>query len=210
MKPSGTKSFLVQCRRGEILTLRWDHVDLARECLRLPDSKSGAKVVQIGAPAREILANLPRDPSGYVIAAPGRWRLPKKRKLAPPDTAAGLVLESGGSPSPAIEDRRSTGKPLFDLETPWRNIRKAAELHDVRLHDLRHGFASVGAIGGQSLVVLGALLGHRNPSTTARYAHLSSDPLKRAADTISGHIASAMAGPGGGTVVPFIKGKTVG
>jgi len=64
----------------------------------------------------------------------------------------------------------------------------------VRLHDLRHGYASTGAVGGLSLPVLGALLGHTQPSTTQRYAHLSADPLRAAADAISGKIAAAMSG----------------
>jgi len=62
----------------------------------------------------------------------------------------------------------------------------------VRLHDLRHSFASVGARGGMSLPVIGALLGHRETATTARYAHLSDDPLRTAADTIGQEIAEAM------------------
>jgi integrase len=71
-------------------------------------------------------------------------------------------------------------------------VRKAAELTDVRLHDLRHSFASVGAAGGLSLPVIGALLGHRHATTTARYAHLSADPLRAANDAVGARIAAAM------------------
>ena len=67
-----------------------------------------------------------------------------------------------------------------------------AGLKDVRLHDLRHSFAAVGAAGGDSLLVIGALLGHREQSTTARYAHLSDDPVRAAANRISGRVAAAM------------------
>jgi integrase len=73
-------------------------------------------------------------------------------------------------------------------------VRERAGLLDVRIHDLRHSFASVGASGGDSLVVIGALLGHRDTATTARYAHLSNDPRKAAADRIAGSIAYAMEG----------------
>ncbi len=72
----------------------------------------------------------------------------------------------------------------------------------MRLHDLRHSFASAGAGAGESLVLIGSLLGHRSTATTARYAHLSSDPLKAAADRIAGHIAAAMSGDPG-KVVPL-------
>jgi integrase len=51
---------LTGCRKSEITNLRWDHFDLERECLRLPDSKTGAKVIYLNAPAREVLRELPR------------------------------------------------------------------------------------------------------------------------------------------------------
>lgn len=84
------------------------------------------------------------------------------------------------------------GAHLVNLQKPWRRIRKAAGLEDVRLHDLRHSFASVAAGGGMSLPVIGALLGHSQPQTTQRYAHLSSDPLKAASDAIGARISEAM------------------
>ncbi len=84
------------------------------------------------------------------------------------------------------------GAHLVNIKDPWSAIREAARLSDVRIHDLRHSFASVGAGGGMSLPVIGALLGHRDTATTARYAHLSDDPLRAAADVIGGKIAEAM------------------
>ena len=60
------------------------------------------------------------------------------------------------------------------------------------LHDLRHSFASFGAAAGDSLLVIGKILGHKDSKTTSRYAHLSDDPVKSAADRISGTIAAAM------------------
>ena len=71
-------------------------------------------------------------------------------------------------------------------------MRKAAGLDDVRLHDLRHSFASVGVAGGLSLPIIGALLGHKHATTTARYAHLSADPLRAANDAVGARIAAAM------------------
>jgi integrase len=82
----------------------------------------------------------------------------------------------------------------------YSRIRKVAKLDDVRLHDLRHSFASVAASGGQSLVVIGQLLGHSQPATTARYANLADDPVKTASDAVGKHIAAAMDGRTSGEV----------
>ena len=70
---------------------------------------------------------------------------------------------------------------LTDLQHPWRRIRKTAGLADVRIHDLRHTFASGGLLVGEGLAMIGKLLGHTQVQTTARYAHLASDPVKQAA-----------------------------
>ncbi len=86
------------------------------------------------------------------------------------------------------------GSALVNLEKPWRRIRKAAGLPDVRLHDLRHSFASVGAGMGEGLPIIGKLLGHLNTVTTARYAHLSADPVRAANEKIGARIVAAMSG----------------
>jgi integrase len=82
--------------------------------------------------------------------------------------------------------------PRSDLKRPWRAIKKRAELAGVRIHDLRHTHASVGAGMGLGLPIIGKLLGHKHPSTTARYAHLDTDPLRRASQHIGNHLAAAM------------------
>jgi len=90
------------------------------------------------------------------------------------------------------------------IEAPWRRIRKAAGLDDVRLHDLRHAFASVAASAGMGLPIIGKMLGHTQAQTTQRYAHLASDPVKAAVAAVAGKIAAAMkASAGADTVVPF-------
>jgi integrase len=83
---------------------------------------------------------------------------------------------------------------LTDLQHPWRRIRKGAGLNDVRIHDLRHTFASGGLLVGEGLAMIGKLLGHTQVQTTARYAHLASDPVKQAATRISDRLASALFG----------------
>jgi integrase len=77
------------------------------------------------------------------------------------------------------------GQHLTDMQKPWRRIRKLAELPDVRIHDLRHTFASSGVALGQGLPIIGKLLGHSQPQTTARYAHLAASPALEVADKIS-------------------------
>ena len=83
-------------------------------------------------------------------------------------------------------------KPIMSLRKPWMNICTAAKIHNLRLHDLRHSFASIGAADGLSLQMIGALLGHTQPTTTARYAHLAASPLHDAVNAIGAKIAAAM------------------
>ena len=150
------------CRKSEILTLQWAHVDFEFGCLRLPDSKTGEKVVPLGAPTLELLASLSHVESNPYV-------LPGEKE----------------------------GAHLVGLPKVWARVRARAGLSDVRLHDLRHGFASIGASAGMGLPIVGRLLGHKDPATTARYAHIGSDPAKAAADSIAGTIAAAMNGENG-------------
>ena len=80
-----------------------------------------------------------------------------------------------------------------DMQRPWRRIRAKAGLHDLRLHDLRHSFASVAASQGESLSMVGKLLGHSQVQTTARYAHLAPNPVRATANRVAATIAAAMA-----------------
>lgn len=97
------------------------------------------------------------------------------------------------------------GQPRADLNKPWGRVKRIAGLDGVRLHDLRHSFASVGAGASLGLPIIGRLLGHSQPATTHRYAHLDADPLRRAADTIGATIAAAMDGKKGAKVTPMRK-----
>jgi len=79
---------------------------------------------------------------------------------------------------------REPGTHLINLQKPWRRIRKRAGLDDVRLHDLRHSFASAAASAGIPLQIIGGMLGHSSPQTTSRYAHLSQDPIHQASEVV--------------------------
>jgi len=91
---------------------------------------------------------------------------------------------------PGLEADRSRA----DLKKPWRAIQRHAGLEGVRIHDLRHTFASIGAGASLGLPIVGKLLGHSQPATTARYAHLDADPLRRASNVIGDHLTAALAG----------------
>jgi len=99
------------------------------------------------------------------------------------------------------------GAPRADLKKPWAAVRKGAGIEGVRLHDLRHSFASIGAGASMGLPVIGKLLGHSQAATTHRYAHLDADPLRRAVDTIGATISAAMSGETARNVVAMSKGK---
>ena len=148
---------LTGCRLSEILTLKWEYIDVTQSRINFPDSKTKKKTVYISPLVVELLAKV-------------------ERKEGNPFVIYGL----------------NAGAHLVNLQKPWRRIRKKVGLDDVRLHDLRHSFASIGAASGLSLPIIGALLGHRNTQTTARYAHLVGDSLKDAANMIGKKIESAM------------------
>ena len=97
--------------------------------------------------------------------------------------------------------------PRSDLKRPWNAIIKRAGLPEVRLHDLRHTYASFGAGSGLGLPIIGRLLGHTQPATTARYAHLDNDPLRRASEAIAGHLAAALEGAQKAPVASIVRGR---
>ena len=80
---------------------------------------------------------------------------------------------------------------MVEIKKGWRSICKAAGITGLRIHDLRHSFASQLASGGASLPLIGALLGHSNPSTTARYSHLFDDPQRAAVERVGAVITAA-------------------
>lgn len=176
-------------RRDEVLGLQWAWVDLERSCLRLPTegSKTGQKVVPLGAPALEILARR-------------RALRPKPQKGDDGRAAPSSPFVFPGSRG----EGHSTG-----LARKWAEVKARAEevgreevergdaaepidLSGVRLHDLRHSFASFAIARGAALFVVGKVLGHRQNRTTEGYAHLADNPLRAVAEDTSEQIAAAM------------------
>ena len=145
---------LTGCRRGEILALRWDEVDLKARELHLRDTKTGPRVVPLSPAAVQLLAGLPRS-EGSTWVIPGR----------------------------------KPGTHLVRLGNAWRLLRKRAGLHDVRLHDLRHSFASSALALGESLPMIARLLGHRQIASTVRYAHLARASVHEAAARVADSLA---------------------
>ncbi len=119
------------------------------------------------------------------------------KSTRPLSKAAAAVLDA----LPRIDGNRfvlpgaKSGEHLKEIKRLWYAVRHAAKLDGVRLHDLRHSYASVPASSGESMLVLKTLLGHKRVATTERYAHLGDDPVKRAADRAASSIATWLEGP---------------
>ncbi|WP_081871586.1 tyrosine-type recombinase/integrase [Parvularcula oceani] len=133
----------------------------------------------------------------WVDLQAGELRLPDSKTgrktihLSPPalEVLAALPREEG---NPFVICGGKPGASLVNYKDPWKRISEAARLDDVRPHDLRHSFASIAVAGGMSLPMIGALLGHTQAQTTARYAHLASDPLKAATAAVGTRINGLM------------------
>ena len=154
---------LTGARRGELLAARWDDFDLKRAVWTKPGATTKQKTEH-------------RVP----LSAAACQLLAEMQGQAGDDAGGYLFPARGGGHRPHINEA-------------WIRVRKAAKLPGVRLHDLRHSFASIGASSGLSLPVIGALLGHTTPVTTARYAHLMDDPLRQATERIGAVISGKAA-----------------
>ncbi|MES1200224.1 MAG: site-specific integrase [Pseudomonadota bacterium] len=151
-------------RKTEILGLRWTEIDFERRQLRLPPErtkaggKTGERHIVLPPPATAIL----------------RSRATARMKASRKELSEFVFPGSRGV------------SHLTGLRRPFIRACAAAGLSDVRIHDLRHSFASLAVANGASLFLVGKLLGHASTRTTERYAHLSSDPLHEAADLVAG------------------------
>jgi integrase len=194
---------LTGARLREILNAKWEYIDFERGMMLLPDSKSAivngirrAKAIYLSAAALTVLNGIQRV-AGNPYVFPGESRKgkngqPKKRE---PQPRADLkrpwqaIARASGFVE-MVQDTDKSGKPIFAKG----GEPKLVERFTVRIHDLRHSFASVGTGASLGLPIIGKLLGHKNAATTARYSHLDADPARHAADIIGGQIDAAMGG----------------
>ena len=123
-----------------------------------------------------------------------------------PEARAVLSALPRQDDNPWVIGGKLPGSHLTDLQRPWRRIRERAGLEDVRIHDLRHSFASRALALGESLTMIGKLLGHTQVQTTARYAHLARDSIQTAAARITGSIGTNLAASVVGTPFPPTPG----
>jgi integrase len=142
----------------------------------------------------------------------GVLRLPDSKTGAKPIylSAAALAILSDlprMEGNPHLFPGEKEGQPRADLKKPWIAVTRAAGLDGLRIHDLRHSFASVGAGASLGLPIIGKLLGHSQASTTQKYAHLDADPMRRAADAIGATVTAAMVGSAGAEVAPMRRAK---
>jgi integrase len=130
------------CRLGEVLSLKWEDVDLPNNCLRLKDSKTGKRTIPLNEHAIRIISNVQKQADNHYVFC-------------------------GKKP----------GTHLVAVQKIWERIRKQAGISDVRIHDLRHSFASFMIMNGLNIFEVSKLLGHADIKTTMRYAHLTNQSL---------------------------------
>lgn len=165
---------LTGARRGEVLSAEWKHFDLVEGTWTKPSAHTKqrrAHRVPLSRPAIELLRHVRTEAEAR--ASKNAIDLPK-------------AVFAGQS-----------GAALVDIKRTWATARKAAGIEGVRLHDLRHSFASILVSGGMSLPMIGQMLGHTQTSTTARYSHLFDDPLRKAAETVGQFVLQGNGGSDG-------------
>ncbi len=208
-------------RRGETVGLEWAADEAKPMAKHAPKQESRRfkldpfavaairLLILTGARLREILyarwAQIDLERGILFLGESKTGRKPIYLSAAAQAVLAGMPRIEG---NPYIIAGAKDGAPRADLNKPWRSVRRTAGLEGLRLHDLRHSFASVGAGASFGLPIIGKLLGHTQPATTQRYAHLDADPLRRAAETIGATLAAAMSGTSGGEIVPLAKPRT--
>ena len=168
---------LTGARKTEVLGLRWSEVDMPRGILALPPDrtkaggKTGVRRIQLSPPALEIL-KVRREQAG---SAPVQFHAGTE-----PAAQHEFVFPAARGEGHAVGLRRA-----------FQKVCAEANLPGLRIHDLRHSFASFAVANGASLFLVGKLLGHASARTTERYAHLSGDPLQDAVTSIGREIMGA-------------------
>jgi len=166
---------LTGARSGEVRSATWDQFDL----------KNGIWTKPGGTTKQKTLHRIP-------LSAPARQLLAGLRAASKPKSEAEYVFPG------------RLGSYRQNIKDAWVEISKTAKINGVRMHDLRHTFASLLASAGLSLPVIGALLGHTQPQTTHRYAHLLDDPLRRATERVGALVAPARKGRSK-AVIPMVR-----
>ena len=160
---------LTGARKTEVLGLRWVEVDFDRKVLTLPPQrtkaggKTGTRRIQLSPPALDIL---------------------ERRRMAANTAADGLGHRQSTAADFVFPATRGQGHAV-GVRKVFERVCKEAKLENLRIHDLRHSFASFAIADGASLFLVGKLLGHASSRTTERYAHLSGDPLQEAVTSIA-------------------------
>jgi integrase len=160
---------LTGSRRGEVLAARWDQFDL-----------------KAGTWAKPAATTKQKADHSVPLSAPARLLLADLKATA--DEDADFVFPSRGESGHRVE-----------IKKDWAALCKVAKIKNARVHDLRHTFASVLVSGGASLPLVGALLGHTQTQTTARYSHLFDDPLRAATE----RVGAIVTGKPSGEIVPM-------
>jgi len=168
---------LTGARRGEVLSMTWGQINFDKATWTKPSAHTKT----------ERLHHIP-------LSAPALQLLSEMKEAASDDGNAAYVF-----PGPGKDGHR------VDLKKPWAAICKAAKLTNLRLHDLRHTYASFLVAGGASLPMIGKLLGHTQAATTMRYAHLDVDPLREFTDRV-GKIISGT-DKADAEIVPMVKSR---
>jgi len=152
-------------RRGEVLAMRWAEVDLSTGIWSKPASSTKQKephTVPLNGPARQLLAQI------------------REQQTSKHRTLGEFVFPGAG-----------VTKHVVEINRAWRRVCKAANIKNLRVHDLRHSFASTAASSGSDLLVIGALLGHAKASSTLRYSHIFQDPQRAATERVGAIIEAA-------------------
>lgn len=207
--PSATNAFrlliFTGARLSEIQTLKWSYIQGDR--IMLPDSKTGSKTLHIGKAALGILGSIERvEGNPYVIVGKHEgaylsdlqkpWR--RVRKYATVLYWRDYCEEASKLVEKLTNQRGQI--PTWQMcvnSAEQENITLPMGLVDARIHDLRHTFASGAVMMGESLPMIGKLLGHTQTQTTARYAHLADDPLRSAVQRIDAMLEETMMGKHG-------------
>jgi integrase len=156
---------LTGARKGEVLAMRWADLDLGKGIWSKPAASTKQNQDHV-----------------VPLSAPVRQLLLKIHDQGV--TGAYVFASTVGKAGHIIEPKKA-----------WAAICKAAGIRDLRIHDLRHSFASHLVSGGASLPLIGALLGHSNPATTARYAHLFQDPQRAAVERVAASLTATETPP---------------